>query len=106
MKKNFLLILSIFAIISANINSQEYYEGEYEFAFGEHQIANNNITINTSENIEYLHITNLNREIICRFENITNNTTISVSSLPESLYLIVAQTKDGNILNEKIIVKH
>lgn len=69
-------------------------------------IANNNITINTSENIEYLHITNLNGEIICRFENITNNTTISVSSLPESLYLIVAQTKDGNILNEKIIVKH
>lgn len=39
MKKNFLLILFIFATISANINSQEYYEGEYEFAFGEIPIA-------------------------------------------------------------------
>ena len=71
MRKNFLLISFIFTIISANINSQEYYEGEYEFAFGEIQIAEG-LTLYVNEDgyrIEYL-VINYN---IIKIRCIVNN---------------------------------
>lgn len=69
-------------------------------------IANDYIIVKTSEDIESLQITNLSGKIVYNSNNITNNTTISISSLPESLYFVIAQTKGGKTLNKKLIVQH
>ena len=69
-------------------------------------IANDYIVVNTSEDIERLQITNLNGEIVYNSDNVTDNTTIPVYALSESIYFVVAQTSCGEILNKKIIVRH
>lgn len=69
-------------------------------------IANDHIIVNTSECIESLQITNLSGKIVYNDNNVIDNTIISTSSLPESIYFVIAQTKEGKVLNKKLIVQH